>query len=279
MIERLQHRAVMPGLLLFFLGAAWLSPDIAGLTLDAGDSPAAAGFTSALDGLEPDPLVLVGFDPDLGTYAEIRPTVRAVMADLLARGARLAFVSVTVEGRALASAELARLGRAEVDSTRILDLGFVAGAEAALVDLTRDLRAGEGVGGRAFAHAAAAGIGAFDAIVVVGGNDLGPRSWVEQVAPRVAFVPLLAVTPTMLLPEVQPYVASGQLGGLIGTIRDGASYRASLEVGNLDRFLEPREPRTLPLLVGIVVAVALMGQALVRRLRPTGRAVRERDAT
>ena len=279
MSDRLQHRAVMPGLLLLLLSAAWLAPDVSGLRMDAGDSPAAAGFTTALDGLEPDPLVLIGFDPDVGTYAEIRPTVRAVMADLLDRGARLAFVSVTVEGRALASAELARLGRAEVDATRILDLGFVTGAEAALVDLTRDLRAEDGIGGRAFAREAADGIAAFDAIVVVGGNDLGPRSWVEQVAPRVASIPLLAVTPTVLLPEVQPYLASGQLSGLIGTLRDGASYRSSIDVGNLGRFLEPREPKVLPVLIGIVVAVLLLVQALARRLRPAVRASRERGSS
>ncbi len=54
----------------------------------------------------------------------------------------------------------------------------------------------------------ATGIGAFDAVLVIGGNDLGPRSWIEQVAPRIEEIPFIAVTPTVLLPEVQPYLGS-----------------------------------------------------------------------
>ena len=71
--------------------------------------------------------------------------------------------------------------------------------------------------------------------VVIGGNDLGPRSWIEQVAPRIAEVPFLAVTPTVLLPEVQPYLDSGGLPAVLGTPRDGAAYREGLELGNLAR--------------------------------------------
>ena len=47
-----------------------------------------------------------GFDPDLGTYAEVRPTARAVIDDLLARDAVLRLVSLTPEGRALAVSEI-----------------------------------------------------------------------------------------------------------------------------------------------------------------------------
>ena len=36
------------------------------------------------------------------------------------------------------------------------------------------------------------GIGTMDAILVVGGNDFGPRSWVEQVLPRIDAVTFLA---------------------------------------------------------------------------------------
>ena len=64
---------------------------------------------AAFEALPEDALVVVGMDADLGTYPEIRPAVRAAFDDLLARGASLAFVSVTVEGRAIAAAELARL--------------------------------------------------------------------------------------------------------------------------------------------------------------------------
>lgn len=276
--RRVSWALLGPGLLVVVLGVAWLLPELRALGLEASDDGAPAGMNATFDELGPDPLVLVGFDADIGTYAEVRPTVRTVMADLLARDARIAFVSLTVEGRAVALAEQARLGRAEANANRLLDLGFIPGAEAGLVDLTKGIRPEENATAQAFAReVAATGIAAFDAIVVVGGNDLGPRSWIEQVAPRIEPVPIVAITPSVLLPEVLPYVASGQLAALLGTPRDGAAYRATAEVGPLERLVEPGGPRPLPILIGLLVALGVMGQALVVRLIGATRSLGDRD--
>ncbi len=255
-----------PILLIIGLAIAWQAPDVGWLRLSDAESKRAELMTSALDALPDQPRVLIGYDPDLGTYAEIRQTARALLADLLARDGRLAFVSLTAEGRALASAELARLGRGEANPTRLLDVGFIPGAEAGLVDLTRDIHAGQLDDGAFTREVELEGIGAFDAIVVIGGNDLGPRSWVEQVMPRIGDVPLLSVTPIVLLPEVEPYLAGEQLAAGLTTPRDGAAYRESLELGNLSRLVESTEPRPLPLLLGMLVAVAVLGQALGARM-------------
>ncbi len=265
MIERVRGLSrAAPILLIVTLAIAWQAPDVGWLRAATTDSEGAERMTSVLDALVDEPLVLIGFDADVGTYAEIRPTVRALLADLLARDGRLAFVSLTAEGRALASAEIARLGRGEANPSRLLDLGFIPGAEAGLVDLTRDIRVDEGDDGVLAREVEGAGIAAVDAILVIGGNDLGPRSWVEQVIPRITDVPLLTVTPTVLLPEVQPYVGGQLAAGLI-TPRDGAAYRQGLELGNLERLVEPMEPRQLPILVGMLIAVAVLGQALASR--------------
>lgn len=282
MIDRLRRIGGVGSLLLVvLLSAAWIAPAFGGLALgDEGtdERGGVPGIESVLDGLDPAPVVLVGFDPDIGTYAEIRPTVRALIADLLARDGRVVVVSLTPEGRALATAELARLARGEANATRLLDLGFIPGAEAALVDLATGLTARDASGGQALARdLAQGGMEAVDAIVVVGGNDLGPRSWVEQVAPRIGEVPIVAVTPTILLPEVQPYLASGQLAALLGTVADGAAYRNRVELGGLDRLAEPMEMPVLPIVVGLLVAAAAMGQALGSRLIGAARS-RERDA-
>ncbi|MGQ0608574.1 MAG: hypothetical protein ACT4OQ_08950 [Chloroflexota bacterium] len=280
MIERARRLwPLAPVLLVVVLGIAWQLPAAGWLRLASPEGDAADRMTAALDGLGDDPFVLVGFDADLGTYAEIRPTVRSLLADLLARDARLAFVSLTAEGRALASAEQGRLARGEANAARLLDLGFIPGAEAGLVDLTGDIRVPDAAGDGAVARTVAdEGIGAFDAIAVIGGNDLGPRSWVEQVAPRVGEVPIVAVTPTVLLPHVQPYLAGGQLSAVLGTPRDGAAYREGLELGNLERFVDPTEPRSLPVLVGMLIAIAVMGQALGSRGMDLLQAVRAREA-
>jgi hypothetical protein len=252
-------RWAAPAVLVAALGIAWLLPAPDWLRLAAPDPRAADRMTAALDALPDDPSVLVGFDPDLGTYAEVRPTVRALLADLLERGGRLTFVSLTAEGRALAIAELGRLDRGGVDASAIDDLGFVAGAEAGLVDLSQELAVGH------------------DAIVVVGGNDLGPRSWVEQVLPRVGDVPMLAVTPAVLLPEVQPYLGSGQVDAVLLTPRDGAAYRSDARLGGSASLAEGREPAVLSILLGMLLAVAVLGHALTVRAATALRAMPGRD--
>lgn len=261
--------------LVALLAVAWLVP-AGGLRFASGDDTVASRWTTALDALPDDPTVLVGFDGDLGTYAEVRPTVRTALADLMARDARLVFVSLTPEGRALALAELDRLARGEANPTRLLDLGFRPGSEAALVALTRNLAVPDTAEGTLARSVAGEGIAAMDAALVVGGNDLGPRSWVEQVSPRVDDLPILAIAPTTLLPELEPLAETGQLAGLLATPRDGAAYREVAELGNLDRFRETPEPRPMVLLVGMLVAVVVLGQAWAARVAAQAKAI-ERD--
>ena len=167
--------------------------------------------------------MLVGFDPDLGTYAEIRPTVRTLLRRPAGARRTLVFVSLTPEGRALAIAERARLVGVGVARRAPVDLGFVPGAEAALVSLAaRSTDGGDRLRRPALPDEPIA-LG-----LVIGGNDIGPRSWVEQVEPRVEGLELVAVAPTVLLPELTPYLESGQLRALLATPRDGAAYRESV---------------------------------------------------
>jgi hypothetical protein len=261
-----------PLLLVVALAAALLAGLDDRLMLESADDVTARAVTAAFDAMPDDALVLVGFDPDVGTYAEIRPTVRAVLADLLNRGATLAVVSLTPDGRALAIAELARMDRAEANPRQLIDLGFLPGAEAALVALAR------GIDGASQDPIRADLPSAPDLAVVIGGIDLGPRSWVEQVQPRIDGMPIVAVAPTVLLPELEPYRASGQLAALIGTPRDGAAYRAHAELGRLERMVDPSAgPSPAAILLGLLVAIGVLGQAFGSRLAAVMRAARPRD--
>jgi hypothetical protein len=260
-----------PAVLLLALGVAWIIPVGPWLDLAPGEAEAAETWDATLDELPSAPTVLVAFDPDIGTYAEIRPTVRAALADLLAREARLAFVSLTPEGRLLAQVEIDRLERGGSNPQRRIDLGFVPGAEAAIVELTRRLPVPTDATGAIARQLRQDGPSAVDALFVVGGNDIGPRSWIEQFLPRVEVRPLLAVAPTVLLPELLPYRESDQLQALIATPADGASYREVVRLGNLDRFSDPAAPRPLPLAVGLLVAVGVLGAALAGAARGRGR--------
>ena len=258
-----------PALLVILLGAASLLPLDDQLRLESGDASIVERWSAQLDGLPAQPDVLVGFDPDLGTYAEVRPTVRVMLADLLNRDARLAFVSLTPEGRALALAELERFERIGANPTRLADLGYLPGAEAALVSLARELP--PAIEENALARRLAGeGLAEVEAILVVGGNDLGPRSWVEQVAPRIGDVPMLAIAPVILLPEIRPYIATGQLHALVATPRDGAAYRESVDLGGFERLAPTGEPSAAAVLVGLVVALLVLGSALGGRLARPG---------
>lgn len=263
------RRPALPGWLwpILLLGALVLAvlledavPDGALRTANP-DAAATQGVEAAVEALPEDALVLVSLDPDLGTYPEIRPAVRALLDALRAANARLAVVSYSVEGRAVAAAELARLRDAGTPDDRLLDLGFVAGAEAGLVLSVTELVAAEGVDAPATFADVRAGIAAFDLAVVIGGVDIGPRSWVEQVATRLPELPIVAVVPTFLHPEIAPYLRSGQLDAMIGTVRDGSAY-----VEGSAHEADAASPTGL--LVGMLLALLVIGPTAWRGQTP-----------
>jgi hypothetical protein len=227
------------------------------------DKTRADQLRAVIAGLPPDALVLVGFDPDLGTYSEIRTTVRSALIDLMAHGARLAFISFTPEGRALAAAELDRLRR-EGLAASTGDLGFTAGAEAGLVHAVNDVVPSDGAGGVVDSiRTRGGGMNAFNLVLVVSGGDLSARSWIEQVRPRIPALSLVAIAPTFLEPELVPYLRSGQLRALIATVRDGVAYSEAVPIG---KTLPGRPIAPLPMLVGMLLALGVMVGSLLRRV-------------
>jgi hypothetical protein len=224
------------------------------------DRAAANAFGAAFASLKPSALVLVAMDADLGTYPEIRGTTEMALQDLLRRGASLAFVSTSVEGRSIAAAQLERLRQGGVPAERLLDLGFVAGAEAGMVKLV-DSALRSGMTGPV-ASQLDGGIGAFDLILVVGGSDVGPRSWVEQVGTRLPGEPMVAIAPTFAQPELAPYVRTGQLDGLLATIRDDASYVQAVRTGDVSGVL----PSAFALRIGMLLALVVLLRQLAGTL-------------
>lgn len=207
-------------------------------------------------------LVLVAMDADLGTYPEIRPAVRAALDDLLGSGYSLAFVSVSVEGRAIAAAELARLRSSGTDADALLDLGFISGVEAALVQLVGDALPAGANGPIADAIAErGGGLGAFDLTLLVGGSDVGPRTWVEQVGTRLPQLPMVAVAPTFAEPELVPYLRTGQLVALLATVRDDAAFVEGA-AGSGGEAPSDLPPSAAAMLVGMLVALAVLARAL-----------------
>jgi hypothetical protein len=256
-------------LLVLVAAGVLIGPSIPGgsVPLANPDATAADSVASAFDGLPDTPIVLVAMDADMGTYPEIRATARSAFADLLERGASIAFVSVSIEGRAIAVAELDRLRQAGTPDDRLLDLGFVAGAEAGMVRLV-DAALRPGMAGPIALLMAqrAGGIGAFDMILVVGGGDIGPRSWVEQVGTRLPAVPMVAIAPTFVRPELAPYLRTGQLTAMLATVRDDAAYLGRApQAGSADT-----PPSSLAMLLGMLAALVVLLRQLAGALPRLG---------
>jgi hypothetical protein len=108
---------------------------------------------------------------------------------------------------------------------------------------------------------------AFQLVLVVGGGEFGPRSWVEQVGTRLPSLPIAAIVPTFAQPELAPYLRSGQLVALLGTVRDGAAYAADVGVA------EPapeRVPSALAMLLGMLIALGALGRTVAAGLWGVG---------
>ena len=138
---------------------------------------------------------------------------------------------------------------------------------------------GGGPTGLAASIAQPLGGAAVSLAVVIGGNDLGPRSWVEQVAPRVDGLELVAVAPTVLLPELRPYLASGQLRALLATPRDGAAYADTVASAGGDAgLLGEGRPTALALMIGLLAGMLWLGSLLLGRLATSIRGAGRREA-
>src|SRR5204862_6304277 len=94
-------RAGIPTLALLVLLA--IASFVPGIGVTAGGSADAPGreLQDAIGRLQSGAPVLLDIDADLGTYPEIRYATRAALADLMLRGANVAIVSFSGEGRAI----------------------------------------------------------------------------------------------------------------------------------------------------------------------------------
>lgn len=264
-------RRAAPALLLLLMlaVASLLSGSIGGLRLASPDRSHVDRLRSAIGELPSGALVLIACDADLGTYAEIRATTRAAIDDLAAHDARLAIVSFTPEGRAIAAAERDRIARAGTEEPPA-DLGFVAGSEAGLVRSIESIvpSAAEGATFDAIREQGG-GIGAFDMVLIVSGSDISARSWVEQVGTRLPGLSMVAIAPTFLDPELEPYLRSGQLTALLSTLREGVAYAEAVSAGSASSPGPIVGP--LPMLVGMLAALAVLAEAAFRRFNRRGR--------
>jgi hypothetical protein len=76
---------------------------------------------------------------------------------------------------------------------------------------------------------------------------------------------MVAVAPTLLQPELAPYLRTGQLAGLLATVRDGAAFTQAVTDSRDDG-----PPSSLAMLLGMLVAIAVLGRQLLGSLPGLG---------
>jgi hypothetical protein len=211
--------------------------------LDAKDLWAGAGlFYAVLDGrggvaLPEGAPVIVAFDYNPATAAELSLQARAIVDHLMRRGVRIMAISLYPEGAALAGDILDELAaeQAYTYGEHYIHLGYLPNQPASVRHLLNvgpagqgqyDYRNGRPVGEYVIAQGVN-DLSSVSLVVELAGDVSTLRAWVEQIAAR-ADVPVVGGVSAATAPYVRPYLESGQLRALLVGLPGAAEYEAQL---------------------------------------------------
>ncbi len=204
--------------------------------LQAGVEP----FYAVLDGrgrvaLADDALVVVAFDYNPASAAELSLQARAIVDHLMRRGVRIMAISLFPEGAALAWDVLDELAteRGYTYGENYIHLGYLPNQPVSVRHFLNvgptgegqsDYRSGRPVGQYAIAQDVDS-LSSVDLVVELAGNESTLRTWIEQITARTD-VPVVAGVSAATAPYVRPYLDSGQLQALLVGLPGAAEYEA-----------------------------------------------------
>lgn len=228
----------------------------------AAASPEVIALYNTIEALPERAAVLVSFDYEPSVSDEMSPLAHAVLAHLMRQKARLLIMSLQPQGPALANQVMQSLSQRYAYSygSDYVNLGYLAGDEAALAALSKDMNkafASDFVEARPLAAFSAgrgiASVADFDLLIELSGDENGVRRWVEQVQSRKS-VKLAAATSAAALPLAFPYLQSGQIAGLAGGWPAAAEYERLLgEIGPATRTLDAQTLGHIVILLLIIL--------------------------
>jgi hypothetical protein len=211
-------------------------------------------------------LVAVDYDPALA--GEMQLSSSSLLGHLMARSARLTFISTRPTGPILADSLVRSVlpGQPQYPSgDHLVNLGYLPGDAAGLrtfasqprlsTPYTSDLKL-------AWDSPALQSINLlsdFSAVVVITDNAEVMRNWVEQVQPMLGQSPLFVVLSAQAGPLIQPYYESSQVQGGLSGLLGGAMYSQILgRTGFADSYLNAFQ-------IGAFIAVlAILGGGLAQ---------------
>ena len=223
-------------LLYVFLFLAVAVPLLFPMGLTGSVSPSTRQFYQLIDSLQPGDALLVSFDCEAASWAEIGPMARAVLTHALRKNVRIIGTSFLSEGTALGYGLLSELA-AEYGREYGRDwvyLGYRPQYVAAMLGM------GESITGEypqdyldqptdslplfAEVHSYAQ-----IRLVLSIADDSMPQYWVEYAGARHG-VRIAAGLAAVMLTTFTPYLDSGQLAGLVNGLKGAAEYEQLLGV-------------------------------------------------
>ncbi len=181
--------------------------------------------------------VLVVFDYESALSGELEAAASPLMDHLLLQGPRLALISTTPTGPALAERLLHDTGASPLVSghgyqagQQYVNLGFLPGGPAGVLyfALSPASAAPYTVDGQpAWQYPPLQGIqqlGDFAAILVLTDKAESGSTWIEQTEAKIGSTPILMVISAQVEPMILPYYDLGQVKGLVTGLAGGEAY-------------------------------------------------------
>jgi hypothetical protein len=220
-------------------------------------------------------LVAVDYQPALA--GEMQASSTAVLESLMERGARLAFISTTPNGPALAQSlldgVLARNSALQslygLGSQNVVNMGYLAGGAAGLADFAvrpQETQVYALDMSMAWDHPALKGVtslaGFAQVLVITDSADNG-RAWVEQVQPVLGSTPMTMVISAQSAPLMLPYYESGQVKGMVSGMAGGAAFeQIAQRPATARQYWDPFQAgilvATVLIIVGAIVNAGMM---------------------
>jgi len=174
-------------------------------------------------------VVLLSFDYSPASAPDLHPSAVALVEHLAARGIRWVGVSFWPEGPQMSELIMRTLEeRGLTYGEDFIDLGFMAGGENAIMSFAQDSRVitTDVRGNNIDALALMDGIEDmtdFAFVIGLSAGDPGFNAFIRQAVDPMG-VRFAAAVVTVSIPAAMPFVASGQIRGLLGGLRGAAEY-------------------------------------------------------
>ncbi len=237
---RLTSNRVWRWVITFLLLAAVVAPLLTGIPATPASTlrpPETVSAFTLIGSLPSNAPVLVVFDYDPALSGEMEAAAAPLMDHLLLNGPRLALISTSPTGPALAERFLHDTNASPLiavhnyqSGQQYVNLGYLAGGPSGVqyfADSPSNAAQFTIEGQQAWTLPPLQGVRAlsdFAAMIVLTDNADSGRVWIEQTGPMLGNTPMLMVLSAQAEPLILPYYVSGQVKGLVTGLTGGDAY-------------------------------------------------------